>query len=523
MGYSIAEMPGVDAAAERAAAQGDAHAEESAGTHAVQEVVVQSPQQGAVQSAQPAAAHVAQPAASRAAQPPAAQTGDANETRGMTPATGALALYAASPATVNAVSQTASIATLPLRAVPLLASRVARLVCDAGTAQRLARDAAIVDWQVTLEPAAERTRTPFEQPGVLDLAHAAGAVRVLFDLAAYPALDIAALPDGTLSRAPVPGDTARALRIAVAGVLLEPLLKRLAALGLGDMHVTQLARGTPLEASAHDCATFDATFSLDGTRHRARVLLAASVVDALEALHATRTFSLTADAFRAHASSQTQNNAPFDGCTVPGRLILGSRRLPVDTLRALEAGDVLLRSLPGKLRALLPASGAERIGETCAIHAADAHAATHATPLAEPATATASATVAWGSPGLMRVHAQVNIEGRRLSLTKEPIMTDELDPVRPDDLLATDQHSNPIDIGELDLPVQFEVDTVALPLSQLYALRPGYVLELPTPVADAQLKLVTHGQTIGYGELVTVGDHLGIRILRMAHGDGPVQ
>jgi type III secretion protein Q len=131
--------------------------------------------------------------------------------------------------------------------------------------------------------------------------------------------------------------------------------------------------------------------------------------------------------------------------------------------------------------------------------------------------------VAWGSPGLMRVHAQVNIEGRRLSLTKEPIMTDELDPVRPDDLLAPDQHSNPIDIGELDLPVQFEVDTVALPLSQLYALRPGYVLELPTPVADAQLKLVTHGQTIGYGELVTVGDHLGIRILRMAHGDGPVQ
>ena len=102
-------------------------------------------------------------------------------------------------------------------------------------------------------------------------------------------------------------------------------------------------------------------------------------------------------------------------------------------------------------------------------------------------------------------------------------MTDELDPVRPDDLLAPDQQSNPIDIGELDLPVQFEVDTVALPLSQLYALRPGYVLELPTPVAEAQLKLVTHGQTIGYGELVTVGDHLGIRILRMAHGDGPVQ
>ena len=102
-------------------------------------------------------------------------------------------------------------------------------------------------------------------------------------------------------------------------------------------------------------------------------------------------------------------------------------------------------------------------------------------------------------------------------------MNDKFDAAHPGDSLAPDQAESPIDIGELDLPVQFEVDTVALPLSQLYALRPGYVLELSTPVAEAQLKLVTHGQTIGYGELVTVGEHLGIRILRMAHTDGPVQ
>jgi type III secretion protein Q len=42
-------------------------------------------------------------------------------------------------------------------------------------------------------------------------------------------------------------------------------------------------------------------------------------------------------------------------------------------------------------------------------------------------------------------------------------------------------------------------------------------------VADAQLRLVAHGQTIGYGELVTVGEHLGIRIIRMAHRHGPIQ
>lgn len=102
-------------------------------------------------------------------------------------------------------------------------------------------------------------------------------------------------------------------------------------------------------------------------------------------------------------------------------------------------------------------------------------------------------------------------------------MTDALDPTHANDLLTSDRSDDAIDLGELDLPVQFEVDTIALPLSQLCALRPGYVLELQTPVAEAQLKLVAHGQTIGFGELVTVGEHLGVRILRMAHGDGPIQ
>ncbi|MGF6971598.1 type III secretion protein Q [Paraburkholderia sp. JPY465] len=409
------------------------------------------------------------------------------------------------------------IGVLPVPAVPPLVARVARLVCHAGAAQCIERETPIAQWQATPEAAAEGT-SGFAQPGVLDLAHPSGAIRVLFDLGAYPALDIAVLPGG--SRAPLPGDAARALRIAVASELLEPLLKQLAALGLAGVHVTHLARDVtrasnePDMLDVRDGAAFSMTFSVNGTRHSARVLPAAPVVDALEAWHAARTVRLPADALSRHGSSQTQGRAwPLGGCRVPGRLILGSRRLPVDTLRALQPGAVLLRSLPDQLRALLPQSGAAHVVEACAIHAANASAA-------DPAP---GATAAWGSPGLMRLHAPVNIEGRRLSLTKEIIMADELDPVRPDDLLASDQHSNPVDIGALDLPVQFEVDTVALPLSELYALRHGYVLELPTPVAEAQIKLVTHGQTIGYGELVTVGDHLGIRILRMAHGDGPVQ
>jgi len=508
MAYSTAELRGMEAAAEHAATHDAAHG----GALRVEEIgdaqkLREGDQAGGVSKADTASGPRAVARAKHEAAATAAQTTSPR----FSPATAHTATAATTP--------TAPISALPLRAVAPLAARVTRLVCDAGTAQRLERELAIAAWQATLEASSDSNSDTFEQPGVLDLAHPAGPIRVLFDLAEYPALHIAALPDGL--RPATPGDTARALRIAVAGVLLEPLLKRLEALGLAGMHVTQLARDIPPafnEPDPRNCAAFSVTFSLDGTRHCARVLLTAPVIDALEALQAASTVRHTHGAFATHAASQATQSAPaFADCMVPGRLILGSRRLPVDTLRALEAGDVLLRSLPASLRALLPGSGrdAHEADEAGAAPAAGGHVA----PFAQPA----NATVAWGSPGLMRVHAQVNLEGRRLSLTKEPIMTDELDPVRPDDLLAPDQHSSPIEIGELDLPVQFEVDTVALPLSQLYALRPGYVLELPTPVAEAQLKLVTHGQTIGYGELVTVGDHLGIRILRMAHGDGPVQ
>ncbi|UIF88633.1 type III secretion system cytoplasmic ring protein SctQ (plasmid) [Cupriavidus necator] len=402
---------------------------------------------------------------------------------------------------------------LQLSAVPPLAARVARLLCHAGTAKRLQQDAAIVEWQATLEAATGGLTAPFERPGVLELTHPAGEIRAIFDLTVYPVLDFVTLPDGFC--APVPDDTACALRIATAGVLLEPLLQRLATLGLRDTHITQLARGVACEPDQRDYAAFDATFSLDGRRHRVRVLLAASVVEAIETLHALCPGRSGAAVPRHHGSSLSQNAAPFGDCVLPGRVILGSRRLPVETLRALAPGDVLLRSLPGHLRAVLHAHNSSAAEGPSVTGGPDGR----VTDLAQPP----SATVAWGSPGLMRIHAQVNIECRKLILTKEPIMTNQLDSIQPDDFLAPDQQSKPIDIGKLELPVQFELDTVALPFSQLCALGPGYVLELPKPVASAQLKLVTHGQTIGFGELVTVGDHLGIRILRMAHGDDPVR
>jgi type III secretion protein Q len=71
-------------------------------------------------------------------------------------------------------------------------------------------------------------------------------------------------------------------------------------------------------------------------------------------------------------------------------------------------------------------------------------------------------------------------------------------------------------LDDLEIPVRFELDTVALTLADLEALRPGYVLELAVPLSQASVRLVAFGQTIGHAELVAVGDKLGARITHLA-------
>jgi type III secretion protein Q len=86
----------------------------------------------------------------------------------------------------------------------------------------------------------------------------------------------------------------------------------------------------------------------------------------------------------------------------------------------------------------------------------------------------------------------------------------------------TDSIDTPVEISQLDLPLKLEIDTVSMPVAQLSALRAGYVLELPTALPDARIRLVTYGQTIGFGELVSVGDHLGVRLVQLSHSHGSV-
>ena len=73
-------------------------------------------------------------------------------------------------------------------------------------------------------------------------------------------------------------------------------------------------------------------------------------------------------------------------------------------------------------------------------------------------------------------------------------------------------------IGELNVPVAFEIDSARIGLDELAAIGPGSVIELQASALDATVQLLCLGQVIGLGQLVVIGDRLGVRVERMGVG-----
>ncbi|MDR6993173.1 type III secretion system cytoplasmic ring protein SctQ [Luteimonas sp. 3794] len=67
--------------------------------------------------------------------------------------------------------------------------------------------------------------------------------------------------------------------------------------------------------------------------------------------------------------------------------------------------------------------------------------------------------------------------------------------------------------GRLPVEVEFEVGKVELRMSDIAGLQPGYVFALPTHLEGANVTIRANGQIAGQGELVAVGDTLGVRLL----------
>ena len=65
------------------------------------------------------------------------------------------------------------------------------------------------------------------------------------------------------------------------------------------------------------------------------------------------------------------------------------------------------------------------------------------------------------------------------------------------------------------LPVDlvFELGRTELRVGELSQLQPGYVFPLAGALEGANVTIRTNGQAVGQGELVAVGDSLGVRLL----------
>jgi type III secretion protein Q len=123
------------------------------------------------------------------------------------------------------------------------------------------------------------------------------------------------------------------------------------------------------------------------------------------------------------------------------------------------------------------------------------------------------ATLKFGLGITMQAQADLDIDHSRAHLAARLSLADE-DAGRG----AADLSQAPAGLEDLQLPVAFEIDSARVSLGELASLGEGSVIELDVALLEASVRLVCHGQTLGVGQLVAIGDQLGVRIVRMGGG-----
>ncbi|TIW52218.1 MAG: YscQ/HrcQ family type III secretion apparatus protein, partial [Mesorhizobium sp.] len=69
-------------------------------------------------------------------------------------------------------------------------------------------------------------------------------------------------------------------------------------------------------------------------------------------------------------------------------------------------------------------------------------------------------------------------------------------------------------LDELPVALAFEIGRTAMPLGEVRQLAPGAVVAL-ADVTEANVDIIANGKRVGRGEIVRIGESLGVRILRM--------
>nr|WP_254221655.1 type III secretion system cytoplasmic ring protein SctQ [Burkholderia multivorans] len=104
-------------------------------------------------------------------------------------------------------------------------------------------------------------------------------------------------------------------------------------------------------------------------------------------------------------------------------------------------------------------------------------------------------------------------------LTVQRIRKMPLEPPRTDSASAAAPDTPPADapraLDGLAVDLRFELPPTSMPLGELGTLQPGAVIELPHGINQSVIHLVANGMLIGTGQLIAVGQKLGVRVVTL--------
>jgi type III secretion protein Q len=248
------------------------------------------------------------------------------------------------------------------------------------------------------------------------------------------------------------------LRKLAAQALLAPTLEKLGQWGLSGAYISSIGTGYSVSKDKGVQSWYTAHTD-DGQE------LSFAIAEISESL---------CDVLRQKLDHIRAEKKIRPALTLRGNLILSSRVIRLNILRKLSVGDVLLTDTNTDTQKY------------------------------------ANASIYWGAQDGRKLTGNCQFMNNSIKLTGEISVTNEID-AQSDEVsnLSSDT------LGDLDIPVRFELETVAIPLSDLESIKPGYVIELTTPIDRSTIRLISAGQIVGHAELVAVGDRLGARITRM--------
>ncbi|WP_418128531.1 type III secretion system cytoplasmic ring protein SctQ [Variovorax sp. 375MFSha3.1] len=116
-------------------------------------------------------------------------------------------------------------------------------------------------------------------------------------------------------------------------------------------------------------------------------------------------------------------------------------------------------------------------------------------------------------------HLSAFAEGSRITVqqSRNSAMKPDIPALAAD---TADNANLPIDrLDALEVTLRFEVGDLSVSLGELRSIRAGHVFDLGQPLNRSPVRILAHGNVLGKGYLVAVGDRLGVRVSEFAPGE----